>query len=83
MLTTAGDTFLTSGAKLSCCISAVGEVIVSAEFVAGGAPFVVDGFSAQTNGDSASVAPSPKPSAAARPLLSRNQRPLLSLRSVN
>ena len=29
MFTTAGDTFLTSGAKLCCCISAIGEVIVS------------------------------------------------------
>ena len=28
MFTTAGKTFLTKGAKLCCCISATGEVIV-------------------------------------------------------
>ena len=34
IFTTAGDTFLTSGAKLWCCISAIGEVIVSGVRVA-------------------------------------------------
>ena len=68
MLTTAGSTFLTSGAKLCCWISATGDVIVcGAANAAGGGLPAFGGFSAQTRGDSASVAPSPKPSAAARP----------------
>src|SRR6266849_7250731 len=65
MFTTAGDTFLTSGAKLWCWINAVGDVIVC------GTACVACGFSAQTNGDRASVVPSPKPSAAARFLFSQ------------
>ena len=84
MFTTAGDTFLTSGAKLSCCISAIGEVIVSAAaFPTGGGLFVPAGFSAHTKGESASVAPSPKPSAAARLLRSQGRRPFSSLSSTN
>src|SRR6202007_88274 len=84
MFTTAGDTFLTSGAKLSCCISAIGEVIVpGAAFPTGGGLLVPAGFSAHTRGESASVAPSPKPSAAARLLRSQGRRSLSSLTSTN
>jgi hypothetical protein len=45
--------------------------------------FVSAGFSAHTKGESASVAPSPKPSAAARLLRSQARRPLSSLTSTN
>src|SRR6267142_3777348 len=84
MFTTAGDTFLTSGAKLWPCISAIGEVIVSgAAGVAWDGLFMVGGFSAQTKGESAKVAPSPKPSAAARPLPSHGWRVLQSVTSAN
>jgi hypothetical protein len=68
MLTTAGRTFLTKGAKLCCCIKATGEVIVCAAGEGG------VGFSAQTIGDKTSVAPSPKPSAAARPRVTFGSR---------
>jgi hypothetical protein len=83
MFTTAGETFLTSGAKLSCCISAIGEVIVSAAALRGGVLFVPAGFSAHTKGESASVAPSPKPTAAARLLRNQGRRLLSSLSSTN
>src|SRR5262252_1035188 len=52
MFTTAGDTFLTSGAKLCCWISATGEVRVCG--TAEEAPeelSVIGGFSAHTNGE--------------------------------
>ncbi len=61
MLTTAGSTRLTSGAKL-CCGS------VGAPCDSGGVAFwgaSAAGFWAQTSGDSASVAPRPNPTAAA------------------
>src|SRR3974377_1317526 len=67
IFTTAGDTFLSSGAKLCCWISATGEVIVcgAADKTFDGLS-VIGGFSARTNGESANVAPRPKPIAAAR-----------------
>src|SRR5438874_11554537 len=84
MFTAAGDTRLTSGAKLWCCISASGEVIVSGGWDAAcGGLLVEGGFSAQTKGESASTAPSPKPSAAARLLPTQSCRVLLPLVSVN
>src|SRR6516162_11016283 len=67
MFTTAGDTCFTSGAKLCCWISATGEVNVCG--VAGGTCeglFAIGGFSAHTKGESANVAPRPKPIAAVR-----------------
>src|SRR5271154_984235 len=54
-----------------------------AAFPTWGGLFVLVGFSAHTRGDSASVAPSPKPSAAARLLRSQGLRPLSSLPSTN
>src|SRR5271169_1688925 len=71
ILTTAGETFFTSGAKLCCWISATGEVIVCGtvgETLEGLS--AIGGFSAHTNGESANVAPRPKPIAAARFLFS-------------
>src|SRR6266436_3807576 len=64
IFTTAGETFLTRGARLWCWISAIGDVIVC-DVVCGGLP-AAGGFSAQTKGDRARVAPRPKPIAAER-----------------
>ena len=74
MLTTAGDTCLTSGAKLCCCSTAIGDVIDCGAAVRPGAAAVAGGFWAHTSGDSASVAPRPNPSAAARLLPSQGWR---------
>src|SRR4029077_1887530 len=63
MLTTAGSTRLTNGAKLCCGMTTLGVEL------SGG------GFCAQTSGDRARVAPSPKPRAAARVFLNRGRRP--------
>jgi hypothetical protein len=64
-LTTAGNTFLTSGAKLCCGTAKVGAAV--AELSAGG-------LCAQTSGDTASVAPSPNPRAAARAFFNQGWR---------
>src|ERR1700731_233318 len=67
IFTTAGETFLTRGARLWCWISAIGDVIVWGVVCVdcGGLP-AAGGFSAPTKGDSARVAPRPKPIAAER-----------------
>src|SRR6266481_7378024 len=67
IFTTAGETFLTRGARLWCWISAIGDVIVCGVVcvACGGLP-AAGGFSAQTKGDRARVAPRPKPIAAER-----------------
>src|SRR6516164_8444243 len=67
MLTTAGDTFFTSGAKLCCWISATGEVNVGGTALEtfDGLSAIV-GFSAHTNGESANVAQRARPIAATR-----------------
>ena len=67
IFTTAGETFLTRGARLWCWTSAIGEVIVCGVVcvACGGLP-AAGGFSAQTKGDRARVAPRPKPIAAER-----------------
>src|SRR5712691_5412160 len=61
MLTTAGSTRFTSGAKLCCGNNPA---------AGGGASLEAGGFCAH-NGDSASVAPRPKPRAAARVFLNQ------------
>src|SRR6516162_1963322 len=72
MFTTAGDTFFTSGAKLCCWISATGEVnVCGAAGASGEGLFAIGGFSAHTKGESANVAPRPKPIAATRFFLSQ------------
>src|SRR5947208_1807359 len=66
MFTTAGSTRFTSGAKL--CPGSI------ADGAAGTASLAAGGFCAQTSGDRASVAPSPKPSTAARAFLNEGRR---------
>ena len=68
MFTTAGNTRLTSGAKLCCGNTAAGGGEAGAGSTAAG------GFSAHTSGDNASVAPRPNPTAAARVLLTHGRR---------
>src|SRR5262249_4280406 len=82
MFTTAGETFLTSGAKLCCWVSAAGDVMLSGAGAPAGGRVSAE-FSAQTSGDSASVAPRPKPNAAARVLPRRSWRGPFSLHSAN
>src|SRR5438105_7905091 len=67
MLTTAGSTRLTSGAKLCCGNN-------PAAGAAGASP-EAGGFCAHTNGDSASVAPRPNPRAADRVFLNQGWPP--------
>src|ERR1700687_2355609 len=65
MLTTAGSTRFTSGAKLCWGNNPVAGAAASLE---------AGGFWAHTNGDSASVAPRPNPRAAARVFLNQARR---------
>src|SRR5207237_10826784 len=65
MLTTAGKTFLTNGAKLCCGTAKVCAAL--AELSAGG-------VWAQTSGDTASVAPSPNPRTATRAFFNQGWR---------
>src|SRR5215472_14436452 len=84
MFTTAGDTFFTSGAKLCCWISATGEVIVCGAAGATDEGLLASGgFSAHTKGESANVAPRPKPIAAARFLVSQGWGLQLFVDSAN
>src|SRR2546421_124231 len=64
-LTTAGNTFLTNGAKLCCGTAKVCAAL--AELSAGG-------VWAQTSGDMASVAPSPNPRTATRAFFNQGWR---------
>src|SRR5579863_7066943 len=68
MFTTAGNIRFTSGAKL--CWGNNGAVAGAA----GAASLAAGGLSAHTSGDRASVAPRPKPSAAARVFLNQGWR---------
>src|ERR1700674_3017347 len=68
MFTTAGNTCFTSGAKLFVGTNAAAAGEADAAWLAAG------GFSGHTMGDRASVAPRPKPSAAARVFLNQGWR---------
>ena len=64
-MTTAGSTFLTSGAKLCCG---------TAKFCDEAGELSAGGLCAQTSGDTARLAPSPKPRAAVRAFLNQGWR---------